>query len=202
MIHGLIAVASIVLAADDDPASLVMSRYFRRPFDALRIASALLGICMLASLFRPGPSLAAAPPAKAMARWMWFDRAVRFERWHPPFAVSGTYAFSSSSPDAGIFTARRGVTYDVTSQPDGTLAVRTFDFWQFNVWAAAGLVMPLTAVFAIASWWYRRNSPARVGICITCGYDLRASADRCPECGTPIASEVGPGHPVPGGRER
>ena len=51
---------------------------------------------------------------------------------------------------------------------------------------AALSVLPIWWLFA----WLRRRWRASRRLCLRCGYDLRASTDRCPECGTPVPSQV------------
>ncbi len=45
------------------------------------------------------------------------------------------------------------------------------------------LTIAACAVIFALSWQRLRRKRKKLGLCLKCGYDLRASKDRCPECG-------------------
>ena len=94
------------------------------------------------------------------------------------------------------FLSRTDLAGKITSPPPGFAAEHydspripgigyTFDGWEirFPAWLPAALLLLLPA-----RWLHRFTKSRRArrqGLCPSCGYDLRATPDRCPECGAP-----------------
>jgi hypothetical protein len=64
--------------------------------------------------------------------------------------------------------------------PPGKCFLLVAPFW---FWFIIGAIPPSRAAWRAQSRWRMKRS----GRCLNCGYDLRASRHRCPECGTPFA---------------
>jgi hypothetical protein len=66
------------------------------------------------------------------------------------------------------------------------VAVPTTQVRQTEVVVPAYVLVTLAAapLLLVFRRWWRRQRWIRMGLCGMCGYDLRGSGERCPECGT------------------
>jgi hypothetical protein len=79
------------------------------------------------------------------------------------------------SPHLGFVAAVRSWAWD-TSGTRGKAIVIVIPYW---FWCSLAAISPIMAVRRLIK--RRRPKP---GLCAVCGYDLRATPNRCPECGT------------------
>jgi hypothetical protein len=109
---------------------------------------------------------------------------------------SGGFGYRSKAVPSGIKIESkylRGGDYLINVAPLVERRVLTVPHWSVVL---AGAVLPVTRLAAVAGRRRRR----RLGLCPACGYDLRATPDRCPECGAvPDRARPAGGWPKPEG---
>jgi hypothetical protein len=133
-----------------------------------------------------------ASAANGPTRWMYSNRGMWAEVMRRPGFYRADPAVRGYGPIAGF-----GM-FDKPAGPTSMGAAATrevfFPHWSLVLLTAAGP----------AAWYARRRRRLRsrsLGHCPACGYDLRATPDRCPECGTATAKPTKPSEspPTPSG---
>ena len=123
----------------------------------------------------PGPDTdpAGLPFRDPQPGWRWRSEEIR------------SWATNVSVPRPGRLIDVPGVELTSEFRRDGDNRVR-YLYVGLN-WAVPLVVFAMPPAFA-ALTLFRRRRRRTAGLCRECGYDLRASQGRCPECGTAIST--------------
>lgn len=187
-----------------------MRRRLKWTFNLLAALSLLLFLATAAmwiwsSWYRVAyQSLSYLPRSNAEARWILNFNGSSFsfdhEVYRQPFVVGDPKQPTSG---ATFLARRRQMPQDRIDRLDLSIGRNEYGFHALGfriarthvfekVWTEAECEVPLWPLllgFGVLPVIHvkRRIRPKRLGLCAACGYDLRATPDHCPECGTATA---------------
>jgi hypothetical protein len=151
------------------------------------VAMMSLAICLAALVAGVASYFATVPVYHSTAGPSEFQSHVRDGWFRNNFFAAGR-----ASTDVFIVESTAGSVplVSITRSRSKNVSSRTLLSVHVSIWLIAFLSALPPVVLRISGRRGRlqRRRAAR-GLCVVCGYDLRGSAERCPECGTAIAVE-------------
>jgi hypothetical protein len=119
-------------------------------------------------------------------RWTLVARRGVLRLWFSPADPAAVYqegvaVGNAAGPEADTLFAFLGFSVRSGSSPFRSVVVEA-PFWGV---AAVMTILSLLWLRLVARQ-VRRRRRKKLGLCLECGYDLRASKERCPECGTAV----------------
>ena len=139
----------------------------------------------------------------------YYHDAIRTAAVSDRYSVS-THRIMSDGGGSGSLRSRRNRGIATTSNFQPTFATRwkapgvraqggsfravNYEQIVVSFWLVACVVIPLPTIAAVRSMIRRKRLKLRLrqGRCLNCGFDLRASKNRCPECNHPIPTPTNP----------
>ncbi|MGB7159934.1 MAG: hypothetical protein WBD40_17845 [Tepidisphaeraceae bacterium] len=108
--------------------------------------------------------------------------------------INYVYGWQGQPPEIRRFTRLPGFTLSgmvvTLNRPDPAGDVNYFA--TIRPWLLLALNLPTALCFAWMTRRWRRRRRWAPGTCSVCGYDIRATPQRCPECGTSIVGAAAP----------
>jgi hypothetical protein len=126
---------------------------------------------------------------KEIPGWFWgFGQPVLMKvRWTPSHLEWTAHIPGAAEwPDISEPTFIPSLLYYEDRVTDGTYS-NTWRGCVVPLWLPAAATFALPALRGIV--WTIRRRRRTAGLCRTCGYDLRTTSGRCPECGAPVPNQ-------------